>query len=209
MAFAVSEFKSNLKQGGARPSLFSVSLNYPATLKPSAKSEFLIKNATIPTSTIGTYDVHFHGKAIKVAGDRTFDTWDTTIINDEDFGIRNALEQWMNSIASQELNIRSDGLRRDRSAATGPELFVDAAADGGRAELTRVFRDTDKVKEGTQARYKADIKVTQFSKSGKAVRKYIFMGAFPTSLSSINLDWSASDIEEYTCTWAYDYWTAK
>jgi hypothetical protein len=182
MAFTVSEFKSNLKQGGARPSLFSVTLNYPTTLRPSAKSEFLIKNATIPTSTIGTYDVHFHGKAIKVAGDRTFDTWDTTIINDEDFGIRDALEQWMNAIASHQLNIRSDGLR---------------AVEVGKT-----------IEEGTQARYKTDIVVTQFSKSGKAVRKYTFNGAFPTSLSSINLDWSASDIEEYTCTWAYDYWTA-
>jgi len=188
MAFTVSEFKSNLKQGGARPSLFSVSLNFPADLRPSAKSEFLIKNATIPTSTIGTYDVHFHGKALKVAGDRTFDTWDTTIINDEDFGIRNALEQWMNGIASQGLNIRSDGLS---------------------GELSTTHYSTGTREEGTQARYKKDIVVTQFSKSGKAVREYKFMGAFPTSLSSINLDWSASDIEEYTCTWAYDYWIAK
>ena len=186
MAFTVSEFKSNLKQGGARPSLFSVHLNYPTTLRPSAKSEFLIKNATIPTSTIGTYDVHFHGKALKVAGDRTFDTWDTTIINDEDFGIRNALEQWMNGIASQGLNIRNDGLSD---------------------ELSTTHYSTGIREEGTQARYKTDIEVTQFGKSGKAVRKYTFKGAFPTSLSSINLDWSASDIEEYTCTWAYDYWT--
>jgi hypothetical protein len=195
MAFTVSEFKSNLKQGGARPSLFSVSLSYPVSVdSPAAKSEFLIKNATIPTSTIGTYDVHFHGKAIKVAGDRTFDTWDTTIINDEDFGIRNALEQWMNSIASQELNIRSDRLRT---------VNVSTGAGG---MLAGGFGKT--IEEGTQARYKKNIVVTQFSKSGKAVRKYTFNGAFPTSLSSINLDWSASDIEEYTCTWAYDYWTA-
>ena len=180
MAFAVSEFKSNLKQGGARPSLFSVSLNYPVGLTPPTKSEFLVKNTIIPTSTIGTYDVHFHGKAIRVAGDRTFETWDTTIINDEDFGIRNALERWMDRIANQQLNTRSE-------------------------ELNRSIFGTKK-EEGTQARYKADIKVTQFSKSGKALRDYKFMGAFPTSLSSINLGWDVSDIEEYTCTWAYDYW---
>ena len=176
MAFAVSEFKSNLKQGGARPSLFSVSLSYPIGLTPPTKSEFLVKNTIIPTSTIGTYDVHFHGKAIRVAGDRTFETWDTTIINDEDFGIRNVLERWMDGIANQLLNTRSDDLKRSLA------------------------------EEGTQARYKTDIKVTQFSKSGKALRDYHFMGAFPTLLSSINLGWDVSDIEEYTCTWAYDYW---
>ena len=80
MAFALTEFKSNLKQGGARPALFTVDLNYPTgiTVPPTA-SRFLIKGTTIPASTIGTHDVFFHGKSIKVAGDRTFDTWDTTI----------------------------------------------------------------------------------------------------------------------------------
>ena len=184
MAFAVSEFKSNLKQGGARPSLFSVTLSYPVGLTPPTKSEFLVKNTIIPTSTIGTYDVHFHGKAIRVAGDRTFETWDTTIINDEDFGIRNALERWMDGIANQVLNTRSEA-------------------------LSSSIITSNKKEEGTQARYKTDIKVTQFSKSGKALRDYHFMGAFPTSLSSINLGWDVSDIEEYTCTWAYDSWIAK
>ena len=184
MAFAVSEFKSNLKQGGARPSLFSVSLSYPHLLAPTdTKSEFLVKNTIIPTSTIGTYDVHFHGKAIKVAGDRTFETWDTVIINDEDFEIRDVLEKWMNRIANQELNTRSTALTRKGQSKA--------------------------IKEGTLAHYKTDIKVTQFSKSGKALRDYHFMGAFPTSLSSINLGWDVSDIEEYTCTWAYDSWIAK
>ena len=70
------------------------------------KASFLIKATTIPASTIGAYDVFYHGKAIKVAGDRSFDTWDTTIINDEDFGIRNTLEKWMNSISNHKLNTR-------------------------------------------------------------------------------------------------------
>ena len=59
---------------------------------PPTKASFLVKATTIPASTIGSYDVYYHGKAIKVAGDRTFDTWDTTIFNDEDFGIRKTLE---------------------------------------------------------------------------------------------------------------------
>ena len=176
MAFAVSEFKSNLKQGGARPSLFKVLFQYPSRITtPPTKAEFLVKATTIPASTIGSYDVYYHGKAIKVAGDRSFDTWDTTIINDEDFGIRNTLESWMASISNHKLNTRDKG----------------------------VF-DTS---EGDVAKYKTTLQVQQFSKAGKDLRTYIFKGAWPSALSTINLDWStASEIEEFTCTWMYDSW---
>jgi hypothetical protein len=181
MAFAVTEFKSNLKQGGARPSLFKVEFQYPSTVlpKPSPpnQAEFLVKATTIPASTIGSYDVYYHGKAIKVAGDRSFDTWDTTIINDEDFGIRNTLENWMNSISNHKLNTRDK------------EVF--------------------NTSEGDSAKYKSELKVQQFSKAGKKLRTYKFIGAWPSALSTINLDWAtASEIEEFTCTWVYDSWTA-
>jgi len=175
MAFAVSEFKSNLKQGGARPSLFKVKFQYPFRITaPPTKSEFLVKATTIPASTIGSYDVFYHGKAIHVAGDRSFDTWDTTIINDEDFGIRNTLESWMASISNHKLNTRNKG----------------------------VF-DTS---EGDVAKYKTTLQVQQFSKAGDDLRTYIFTGAWPSSLSTINLDWSTQEIEEFTCTWMYDSW---
>ena len=87
MAFKVTDFKSNLKGGGARPSLFYADLDAAFTklgIPFPNKSQFLIKGTTIPASTLGTYEVFFHGKSVKVAGDRTFDTWDTTIINDEE-----------------------------------------------------------------------------------------------------------------------------
>ena len=172
----VSEFKSNLKQGGARPSLFKVKFQYPSRIiAPPTKSEFLVKATTIPASTIGSYDVFYHGKAIHVAGDRSFDTWDTTIINDEDFGIRNTLESWMASISNHKLNTRDKG----------------------------VFNTS----EGDVAKYKSTLMVHQFSKAGNELRSYEFIGAWPTSLSTINLDWStASEIEEFTCTWQYDSW---
>jgi len=178
MAFAVTEFKSNLKHGGARPSLFRVEFQYPSKVLPKPtplnQAAFLVKATTIPASTIGSYDVFYHGKAIKVAGDRTFDTWDTTIINDEDFGIRNTLENWMSSISNHKLNTRDK------------EVF-----------------DTS---EGDSAKYKSTLSVRQFSKAGNELRSYEFIGAWPTSLSTINLDWSSQDIEEYTCTWVYDSW---
>ena len=65
-----------------------------------------MKATSIPASTVGSYEVFYHGKAVKVAGDRTFDTWDTTIINDEDFAIRDAIEEWMQLISDHKLNTR-------------------------------------------------------------------------------------------------------
>ena len=180
MAFKVTDFKSNLKGGGARPSLFYADLDAAFTklgIPFPNKSQFLIKGTTIPASTLGTYEVFFHGKSVKVAGDRTFDTWDTTIINDEDFGIRHAIENWMELISNHKLNTRDTSI-------------------------------TSKL-EGENADYKQTLSVTQFGKSGKGLRKYDFLGAFPTALSTINLDWSTADIEEYTCTWTYDRWRAS
>ena len=174
MAFTLTEFKSNLRGGGARPSLFSVNLTYPTGISNnSLKSEFLIKGTTIPASTLGTYEVFFHGKGIKVAGDRTFDTSDTTIIKDEDLGIRQAQENWMKLISDHKLNTR------DKTISSS---------------------------EGENALYKKTLTVTQFGKGGSPLRKYEFFGAFPTALSTIALDWSSADIEEYTCTWTYDSW---
>ena len=180
MAFKVTDFKSNLKGGGARPSLFYADLDAAFTklgIPFPNKSQFLIKGTTIPASTLGTYEVFFHGKSVKVAGDRTFDTWDTTIINDEDFGIRHAIENWMELISNHKLNTRDTSI-------------------------------TSKL-EGENADYKQTLSVTQFGKSGKGLRKYDFLGAFPTALSTINLDWGTADIEEYTCTWTYDRWRAS
>ena len=176
--FSITKFKAGLKHGGARPSLFKVKFQYPIGISaPPTKSEFLVKSTTIPASTIGSYDVFYHGKAIHVAGDRTFDTWDTTIFNDEDFGIRNTLENWMGSISDHKLN-------------------------------TRDKKTFSSMSEGDTAKYKSTLKVIQYSKAGKELRTYTFKGAWPSALSTINLDWAtASEIEEFTCTWVYDSWT--
>ena len=143
MAFALTEFKTNLKQGGARPSLFTVDLRYPAGITaPKTKSKFLIKGASIPASTIGTHEVFFHGKAIKVAGDRTFDTWDTTIINDEDFGVRKALEGWMELLSKHKLNTRSKDLtghKEGENASYKQDLTVTQYSKNGDSLETYKF----------------------------------------------------------------------
>jgi hypothetical protein len=68
---------------------------------------------------------------------------------------------------------------------------------------------TSAVNEGTNADYKTDLNVTQYSKNGKSLQTYYFRGAFPTSISSIPLSWESSAIETYTCNWAYDHWDRK
>lgn len=98
----ISQFKNKLAGGGARPNLFEVRLNFPTGVTlPSGKNDydnFLVKGAALPASNVGPIEVPFRGRILKLAGDRTFDTWTVTVINDVDFELRNAFEKWMNLI---------------------------------------------------------------------------------------------------------------
>ena len=98
----ITDFKSKLTGGGARPNLFEVELAWPDTIgianDVKEKSRFLVKSAALPASNITPIDINFRGRILKIAGDRTFDTWTVTIINDTDFAIRSAVEKWMNLI---------------------------------------------------------------------------------------------------------------
>ena len=98
----ITQFKSKLTGGGARSNLFEVSLSFPdiATVSSNVldKSRFLVKAAALPGSNITPLDVAFRGRTLKVAGDRTFESWTVTVINDTDFALRSAFENWMNKI---------------------------------------------------------------------------------------------------------------
>ena len=98
----ISDFKSRLSGGGARPNLFEVELAFPNAVEIEndvlQKSRFLVKAAALPASTIAPIDVPFRGRILKIAGDRTFETWTITVLNDTDFSIRSAFEKWMNVI---------------------------------------------------------------------------------------------------------------
>ena len=98
----ITDFKSKLSGGGARPNLFEVVLSFPTSAPADTntldKIRFLVKAAALPASTIGPVTVPFRGRILKIAGDRTFESWTVTVINDTDFAIRSALEKWVNSI---------------------------------------------------------------------------------------------------------------
>ena len=101
----VDDFKSKLRGGGARPNLFKATINFPAYAGGDVElTSFLCEAAQLPGSTLGTIIVPFRGRQLKMAGDRTFDVWTPTIINDTDFNVRNAMERWMNGMNQHNEN---------------------------------------------------------------------------------------------------------
>jgi hypothetical protein len=109
MAFNINEIKSQLTFGGAKASLFQVAITNPINGIADLKTPFMVQAAGIPASTLGQILVPYFGRKVKIAGDRTFDAWTVTVMNDEDFLIRNAMEQWMSSINSHVGNVTQLG----------------------------------------------------------------------------------------------------
>ena len=118
MAFNINEIKSQLTFGGAKASLFSVAITNPINEAANAITPFMVQAAQIPPSTLGVIEVPYFGRKVKVAGDRTFGEWNVTVINDEDFLIRNAMEAWMASINSHEGNVTAGNDYKNQAQIT-------------------------------------------------------------------------------------------
>ena len=172
----ITEFRSRLSGGGARANLFEVEIAFPEELgvnltDVSDKVPFLVKAAEIPASNLGNIPVPYRGRVLPVAGDRTFDPWTVTIINDVGFEIRDAMEKWSNSINDLQT----------AQGTTNPEVYQRSAL------------------------------VKQLSREGsapgdpeKTLRTYKFEGIYPNTVSSIPLDFGATDqIEEFQVTFNY------
>jgi hypothetical protein len=115
MAFTVQDFRSQLKYDGARPNLFECTITFPTGVvsEPAASQEqftFMCRAASIPGSTVAPISLAYFGREIKVAGNRVYPDWAVTIVNDEDFKVRNAFEQWMNALNSARFNLRDAGM---------------------------------------------------------------------------------------------------
>jgi hypothetical protein len=110
MAFDVTQFRAALIGDGARPNLFQVELDFPDYVNnggaASFKSTFMVNSAQLPESNLGTAPLFYFGREVKLAGNRTYTPWTVSVINDEDFVIRNAMEGWFAGINSPEGNIR-------------------------------------------------------------------------------------------------------
>ena len=136
----ITDFKSKMSGGGARPNLFEVELVFPDPIAiendVKEKSRFLVKAAQLPASNITPIEVNFRGRILKIAGDRTFDTWTVTVINDVDFSIRSAMEKWMNFINKME-----DATGAQDPAAYQPDAYVHQLDRDGSTLRSYKFHD--------------------------------------------------------------------
>lgn len=127
MAFNVAEFRSQMVGDGARPNLFSVSLTFPSNVAggsdASRKVTFMAKAAQLPGSTVNQVPVFYFGREMKFVGNRTFADWTITIINDEDFTVRNSMERWLNTLNSHAGNLRDAGSRQSSSYSVDAEVI--------------------------------------------------------------------------------------
>ena len=170
----ISDFKSKLIGGGARPNLFEVELTTlpdGVTGWDADSFQFLCKAAALPAQTIASIDVPFRGRIFKVAGDRTIDTWTVTVINDEDFVLRNAFENWTQQIAALTTNL----------GATDPSAYMT------NAKVFQLGRGSTKASQDSSGN------------ENVVLKEYEFIDIFPTSVSAIDLSYDTGDtIEEYT-----------
>ena len=193
----ITGFKERLAGGGARSNLFEVSIpSFPAPLqnlwRTGAGNEidtfkFLCKAAALPASNVASIDVPFRGRIMKVAGDRTFDPWTVTIINDEDFQLRTAFELWMNSISKLDNN----------TGITNPTSYMTDAF---------VYQLGRGANQGRFSESNSDID------NGDAIaplRTYKFYDIFPTNVSEILVSYdSENEIQEFTVEFQVQWWSA-
>ena len=110
MAFNINDIRAKLALGGARPNLFRVRLTLPAGIAADiSDADFLIQSSALPASTISSIEIPYFGRRVKIAGDREFENWNVNIMNDENFKIRHAMEQWHNRINSLAGNVNTIG----------------------------------------------------------------------------------------------------
>ena len=180
----ISDFKTTLAGGGARPNLFEVTINnIPTAAAVGGKLPenfiMLCKAANLPGSSVASIDVPFRGRIFKVSGDRTFDPWSITVINDNDFAIRKVMEDWMQHIAQY----------KDASGVTNP---------------------TDYMASATVQQLSRSSSAMGATSGGGAIvvaREYTFQDIFPTSVSAIDLSADSSNaIEEFTVEFQVNYW---
>jgi len=126
MAFNINDMRAALRFGGARQNLFQVRINNPANADGDAVTPFMVQAAQIPEAQLGVIPVFYFGRQMKLAGDRTFGDWTVTVINDEDFRVRNAMEEWSNRINRLERNVRD--INRYKTNATVIQYAKDGTA---------------------------------------------------------------------------------
>jgi len=187
----ISQFKSKLIGGGARANLFEVNVTFPAAVNLAIQGDgtgtfdsdnfrFLCKSAALPASNVASIDVPFRGRILKVAGDRTFDIWTVSVINDENFSHRRAFEAWAQNVAQYG----------DHSGLTNPTDYM------GQATVYQLGRSAS----NQQA-------TNTTGDNSRILAQYKFVDIFPTTVSAIDLSYESTDtIEEFTVDFQVQYY---
>lgn len=110
MTFNINDIRGALVHGGWRPSHFQVIITNPYDNSADLKTPFMVRSAQIPSFNIGQVPVYYFGRPIFVPGDRSLEPWNTTVINDEDFVVKNSLEIWQSKINAMQRNVSSTNL---------------------------------------------------------------------------------------------------
>tara|TARA_B100001964_G_scaffold195533_1_gene219633 strand:- start:17205 stop:17855 length:651 start_codon:yes stop_codon:yes gene_type:complete len=172
-------------QEGVKPNMFVVDVNFPEALSLTSQENknivnLLCKSTALPASNLGVIEVPFRGRTVKIAGDRTFDTWTATFFNDKDMLIRSFFEEWLEKMNTHKSNTAP--LYKPSSGTS--------AADKGYMATVSVKQMR---KDGTD--------------SGTVLRQYDLLHSFPTNVSQIDLAYDSNDqIEEFSVEFQYSYW---
>lgn len=186
----LSQFKSKLAGGGARPNLFEVSIPaFPAAVSEAWGSgddgengtfKFLCTAAQLPASNVAEVAVPFRGRSLKVAGDRTFDPWTVTVLNDEDFKLRTAFERWANELSKLD----------DATGVTNPTSYM---TDAYVQQLGRGATTFSQNNDGGES---------------AILRTYKFFDIFPQTISAIELNYDSTNaVENFQVTFSVQYFT--
>ena len=191
---SISEFKSKVATDFARPILFECTLNFPEATVANGTTltdlgKFTVKAANLPATQLGTVEVPYRGRVLKIAGDRTFEPWTITIMNDKNFKLRDGFEKWTESIQAYSQNVTSAGTNINNYFA---DMFVTQLDRNASTPTTQSTTSTSQSASGTPH---------------APLRAYRFVDVFPTNISAIDLDFGSNDaIEEFTVEMQVQYW---
>ena len=167
MATDIATFKSALTHGGARPSLFEMSVSTATGIGAISDFNSFCNVSAIPPLTVTPIERQYFGRTVKIPGDIVFGDLSTSIINTENMDVKATIESWMEAINGATTNV-------------------------GYSDSTSMY---------------GSLTLTQYAKTGDSLLKWTFIDCWPQAIAEVALSYdTASDIEQFDVTWAYNYY---
>ena len=160
----ITQFKTALADGGARPNQFQLNIPFPGETKdgnPSQTELLLVSGAALPASTVNPVITQYRGREVKFAGERIFDPWTITVINDNKFSLRQRFESWMDIIngkddnegllawAEYQTDITVEHLDRNNAVLPGGKYILEQAFPINMSEIALQYAQNDIIEEFT------------------------------------------------------------